>query len=158
MVDVECGKGGIPLSWQTLISLNVQFERIRILQVIMLFWQVCKVPILKNLLQFVLCLGSSFSPPSPTTIKGLILHTIVGSRNVQINCEELLNLHDLLFYELTQLVCFSFQIGIKSFPFNTFGFEIHCSNTSVLHSYSSFCLGFFDTSDWSAMYNKYNVG
>ncbi len=125
MVDVEFGNGGIPLYWQTLIFTNVQFEKIRILQVILLFWQVCKVPILKNLLQSVLCLGSSFSPPSPTTIKGLALHTIVGSRNVQINCKELLNLH-LLFYELTQLVRFSFQIGIKSFPFNTFGFEIHC--------------------------------
>ncbi len=51
-----------------------------------------------------------FQSSLASIIKDLTLQAIVGSRNVQINYGEMLDLHDLLFQDLTQSVPFFFQI------------------------------------------------
>jgi hypothetical protein len=72
------------------------------------------------------------------------LQAIVALRNVQINYEKMLDLHDMFFYDFKQLVPFFFldqKIMIENqspFPFNTLGFEIRYPNSLVLHSHSSF--------------------
>jgi hypothetical protein len=51
--------------------------------------------------------GVKFQSSVSSIVKDLTLQAIVGSRNIQINYGEMLDLHDLLFQGLTQLVpCF----------------------------------------------------
>ncbi len=72
-------------------------------------WEVCKVPSLKKLSWFLLCLGSRLTPPSPIVAKDLMVQTIVQLKSVQINYEGLLNHHDTLFQKFTQLLPFFFS-------------------------------------------------
>jgi hypothetical protein len=73
-------------------------------EAIMWFWQVCKVAILKYLSWFLICLGVKFQSSFASIVKNLTLRPIMGLRNVQINYGEMLDLHDLLFQDLTQLI------------------------------------------------------
>jgi hypothetical protein len=52
--------------------------------------------------------GVKFQYSLTSIVKDLTLQAIVGSRNVQINYGKMLDLHDLLFQDLTQLVPFFF--------------------------------------------------
>ncbi len=88
--------------------------------------------------------GVKFQSSISSIVKDLMLQAIVGSKNIQISYGEVLDFHDLLFQGLTQLVAFFFsdeRIMIENqnpFPFNALGFETHCSNSLLLHSYASF--------------------
>jgi len=53
--------------------------------------------------------GGKFQSSFTYIVKDLTLQAIVGSRNVQISYGEMLDLHNLLFQDLTQLVPFFFS-------------------------------------------------
>jgi hypothetical protein len=84
-----------------------------------------------------------FQSSISSIVKDLTLQVIVVLKNIQISYGETLDFHDLLFQGLTQLLPFFFsnqRIMIENqnpFPFNTLGFETHCSNSLVLPSYAS---------------------
>jgi hypothetical protein len=76
--------------------------------------------------------GVKFQSFISSIVKDVTMQAIMGSRNIQISYGEMLDLYDLLFQGLTQLVPFFFsnqRITIKNqnlFPFNTLEFETHC--------------------------------
>ncbi len=53
--------------------------------------------------------GVNFQFSLASIVKDLTLQAIVGLKNVQINYGKMLDLHDLLFQDLTQLIVFFFS-------------------------------------------------
>ncbi len=83
--------------------------RITIVEVIMLFWQVCKVAILKNLSWFLICLGWKSQYSFICIVKEFTLQAIVGSRNVQITYGKMFDLHDVFLGSHTIGIIFLFR-------------------------------------------------